>query len=459
MSSGASSQETWTLKQCIDYGLTHNLQVRSSILSAQMSKNTFDQSKFGRLPTLNGFASHTYNIGQRIDPFTNQFANDVIQSNNFYLSTNVDLFGGLRTANTINQNKTNWKSSILDAEKMQNDIVLNIATVYLSVLFNEELLKIAEDQINVTQQQLGRMNKLVKAGAMAKGSLLEIEAQYATEELQIITASNNLDISRLSLKQLMELDSIEDFRIARPNLEIMDGERVKSTPGQIYNAALMRSPEVKSSELQLQSSVLGLNVAKGGVYPTLSFQASVGTGYSANSKNIESATFTGTQSTGLFTSIGDDVLQSQYDYTYSVTPFADQFKNNVNQTIGFNLSVPIFNGFTVRNSVSQAKVQIEIARTSLESLKNQIEKTIQQAYLDAVAALKKYRASGKSVSALQESFTYTEKRFEVGLVNAVDYNDAKNKLAKAKSDLLQAKYDYIFKTKILEFYQGKSISF
>lgn len=448
----------WSLKQCIDYALEHNLRVKQSGLNVRFSEETLIQSKAQVLPNLNGFATHSYNFGQTIDPYTNLFANDRVQSNNFALSSSLTLFNGLQTYHTIQQNQFNMMAGKSDEEKMKNDISLSIATAYLQVLFSEELVLTGKNQTNITRLQLERMQKMVEAGVLPRAKLLELEAQMALEELNVVNAENQKDLSYLNLKQLLDLDMLTDLKIVKPELELASEINITSTPGQIYDAALTLLPEIKSAEYLLLSSEKTLKVAQGGRSPKLSFQGSLATGYSGKYKDQSTAVFNGYQSTGLLTTSGEDVLQPSFDVP-GILPFSKQIDDNLNQTIGFNLTVPIFNGLSVKTNISKAKIAKQKTEYDLTLTKNQVQKNVQQAYADASAALKKYKATKKSLEALEESFKYADKRFSVGDINAVEYNDAKNKLSKVQSDLLQAKYDFVFKQKILDFYQGKALVF
>lgn len=455
----AQSPNVWTLQQCIDYAIKNNIQVKQSELSAQSDKYTLQQSEAEVLPSLNGIAAHNYNFGRTIDPFTNQFATDKVLSQNFSLSSSVNLFNGLKTYNTIKQNQYNYLASKYEVDRMKNDVSLNVATGYLQILFNEELMEVAKGQVDISNKQVEQTEKLVDAGTLAKGNLYDIQAQLASDELSFINAQNQLDLSYLVLAQLLNLDSVDNFKIVKPEIIFPDSPVLTSTSGQIYSTAVATLPQIKSAEFKLRSSERALSVAKGEISPRLSLNGSYGTGYSGLSKDIVGApVFTGYQPNGFITSSGDPVLIPTYSTDLRVISYSDQYKDNLNKNIGLQLAIPIFNGFQTKNLISQAKIQKQNADYNLELEKNQLRKTIQQAYADANAALKKYYATLKAHDAIQESFKYAEQKFNLGVVNSLDYVTATGKLLKAQSDLLQAKYDYVFKTKVLDFYQGKPIT-
>lgn len=451
----------WTLQQCIDYALKNNIQIKQNMLNAKLSEAALLQNKAQVLPNLSGSVSNSYNNGKKVDPFTNSFVTgEWIQSQNFSLSTSITLFGGFQTLNTIRQSKYDLMASREDVMKMQNDISLNIASAYLQILFAEELLATARSQSEITKLQVERTQKLVDVGNLPKGSLLDILAQQASEEVNVVNAENNLSLASLNLLQMLNIDTIQDFSISRPEIAMPSEVILNTTATQIYDAALSRQPEIKSSEFKLKSSEKGIAIAQAGMYPRLSLSASYGSGYSGASKQIATpAVYQGYSPNGDTTSSGDLVLSPLFSTpAYETTPFKTQVDNNLNRSVGFYLTVPLFNNLQTYTAVSRAKINRENAELSLQLQKDNLRKTIQQAYNDAFSSLKKYQASQKAVSAMEESFKYMDQKYAVGAVTTTDYNDTKNKLIKVKSDLLQAKYDYVFKLKVLDFYQGKPIT-
>ncbi|MEI6851856.1 MAG: TolC family protein [Bacteroidota bacterium] len=451
------AQKIWTLEECIAYALNNNIQIKQQQLNTVVSKLQYNQSIAALFPSVNGSASLMYNNGQTVDMYTNQFASKTVQSDNFNLSSNVVLFNGLQLLNGLKQKQIDFLASKYDLEKIKNDISLTIATAYLQVLYSIELLDIAKNQLEITKQQVGRTEKLYTVGTVAKGTLLTMQSQEATDELQKVNAQNQLDMAYLTLAQLLDLQNNQGFDIVKPALILPDASSLMQQVDEIYAKALGIQPEIKSAELKVQSAKKGLSISKGMYSPSLTLSASYGTGYSGASKTPIGATITGTQVIGA-TALGEEVFSPIYEYTYEKIKFWNQLDNNQNKSIGLYLNVPIFNKWQTQTMIGTSKVQLNSAKLNLQSAQNQLYKTIQQAYADANASLNKYNASTKSVDALTESFGYTEQKFNVGMVNSIDYNDAKNNLLKAKSELLQAKYDYIFRLKVLDFYQGKPIT-
>ena len=364
----------------------------------------------------------------------------------------------MQQLNRVKKNNINLDKARFDTDKYIDDISISVATEYLQVLFYIEYVAIAQNQLNITNLQVDRTQKLVDAGTLAKGDLLTIEAQQASEELSLVEAENNLALAKLNLTQLLELPSSDDFKIEKPELGLTDqGELF--TPQKIYSQALENRPEIKSSKLNVESTMTDLKIAQGGYYPRLSLSASLGSGYSgANQLGFDpysyspqigvtqsgEAVFTPTPITGY--------------RRYEPKAFNDQLNDNLNETVGFNLSIPIFNGWSIRSSVAQAKIGIENANLDLELEKNNLYKTIQQAYNDALSAKNKNAAAQKKVKATSESFKYAEQKFNIGMINSVDYNNAKKEYNNALSELIQAKYDYVFRKTVIDFYLGKPLT-
>ncbi len=453
-----TQSKTWSLEECIDYAVKNNISVKQSELTTELSKVNLTQSEGNLLPNLNGNASHSYNFGRTVDRFTNQFATQQVLSENLYLSSDFNLFSGLQNVNTIKEYKYSYQAGKYDIDKMKNDISLTVASDYLQILYNIEALDNATNQMGITSSQVDRTQKLVDAGSAALGTLLDIQAQLATEELNVTTAQNNLDISYLTLAQLLNMSSAEGFTIIKPEIAVANEALLTATPTQIYNSAVTNLPEIKSADLKVKSADKAVDVAWGGLSPKLSFSASYGTGYSGASKQlVGTPTITGAAPNGDVTASGELVYTPTYSVNYETIPIADQYRNNVNKSFGFYLTVPIFNRFQTKAVIDKARIQKQSAELTVESTKLGIQKNIQQAYADANAALKKYASTKKALTAMEESFKYTEQKFNVGMVNTTDYNTAKNKLTTTQSQLLQAKYEFVFKTKVLDFYQGKPL--
>ena len=444
---GAISQENriWTLEKCIEHAWENNLMLQQQKLSVDLAGENLTQSRANMLPSLNAGASHSYNIGRTVDPFTNDFITETVQANSFNATSSVSLFNGFQLRNIIRQNRYDLEAGKLDLERSYNDIALTVASAYLQILFSIELLENANNQLDISRQQVVRTGQLVEAGTLPRGSLLTIQAQMATEELQVVNAQNQLDLAILNLRQIMYMPEDEELNIEIPVVDILPDEEIRESPMQVYQTAIQIQPEIKSADVRVFSAERGLAASKGARSPSLSLSGSVGTGYSdARREQI----FVIDPETGFpIPEFGD------------VIPFADQFRDNVNQSFGLFLNIPIFNNLQVRSNISRSQINLENARLQSRIAREQLFQTIQQAHADASAALKRYIATETNVVALEESFRYTEQRFNVGMVNTLEYNDAKNRLSAAQSELLQAKYEYLFRTKILDFYLGNPLTF
>ncbi|MCX6246414.1 MAG: TolC family protein [Bacteroidetes bacterium] len=457
ISSAQDTPKVWTLEDCINYALDHNLDIKKQILSVEVSKKQLLQSKLNLLPDLNMNATNVWNFGQTIDMYTNTFANSTVRSNNFDVQTSAVLFSGLTKVNTIKQNSINLLASQYDLDVLKNSISLAVAGYFLDMLLNLELYDVANNQIEITRSQVVRISKMVEAGSSAKGDLLNIQAQESAEALTVIQAQNRLYISSISLQQLIDLPVTTEFRVEKPLLKPVEKPDKLLTPEQVFNLAVEKRPEIKSADLRVQSAMKSLAIARGVLSPSLSFAGTWGTGYSGASEQVESTVYQ--RETIGITNISRDTVFGYYpSNTYKTRDFGTQMVDNQNKSLGFYLRIPIFNGWTGRTNISLAKIQQEKAELDLEIQKRDLRKNIEQAYADASSSLQQYNASLQRVSAQEESFKYTQQKFDVGMMTSFDFNNSKKDLTKAQSDLLQAKYDFIFKTTILDFYMGKPIS-
>ncbi|HLN55320.1 MAG TPA: TolC family protein [Bacteroidales bacterium] len=426
----------WSLQECISYALENNIQIKQQGIQTQYQKNALDLAKFRLLPTINGSASHNYSFGRALDQTTYEYTdNEKILSDNFYIGSSLILFNGLQNLNGIKKSRYDLLASEQDLNSIKDNIALTVAVNYLQVLLNREIAGATESQLKTTLEQIEKTRRLVDAGSVARGNLLQIEAQAAQEELQLINIRNMLETSLLNLTQLLELPTPEGFAVVVPEIPLDTNTVVSGNISEIYQTALGNRPEVKSSEYKLSSSEYDLKIAKGARSPRLSLSNSFSTGYSDIRKKV----------------LGIDPMTGPVYGKYS---FADQVNDNINYGVGFSLNIPILNGWQVNRNVSNSVLGVESSRYALESTKKQLYKDIQQAFADASAAMKKYAASMKAVTSTEESFRYTEQKFNVGMVTPVDYNAAKTQLLNAQSDMSQAKYEFIFKTKVLDFYRG-----
>ena len=425
---GAQAQQTWSLQKCNDYALENNIQIKQQALNSEYYNNQHSQAKFNRLPNLNAGFQNNMNYGRTIGS-DNTYLDINSNSTSGSLSSNVTLWNGFTLKNSIKMAEMDLRASLEEMQKAKDDIMLNIAASYLEILFADELLIVTEDLLKITQLQIDRTGKLVEAGSLAKGSLLEIEAQYAREELNVVNAQNRLQLAYLSLYQFLELPSTESFKIEKPVLPEISANMSMLNSMDVFKNAVQIRPAVKGAEFKLESARKQLLIAKGNLMPSLTFG-----GNYYNFYNNKYTTFQGAK-----------------------IEFSDQLKSNERFGFGATLNIPIFNRYQAQTGVSNAQIQVENTELQLQSTKNLLRKDIEQAYTNALASFKRYVANQKAVVSSTEAFRYTEEKFNVGMINSVEYNQVKNNLTNAQSDLLQAKYEYIFRTKILDFYNGQPI--
>jgi len=426
------SQKEWTLEECINYAIENNITVKRQELTAESADKTYFQSLMELLPNANANGNHYINSGKTLNTETYQYENQSFQGGSVNLSAEMTLFSGLQNVNTIIKNKINLLAQLQTVEKVKNDITLNISTAYLQILLSKELRDNSLQQLEITLGQVEKTKKLVEIGNAAKGDLLQIEAQAAIEKAELTNAENNLKIAYLDLTQLLNLQSPEDFNIVIPILPDITLSKEIDEVNSIYENAIGFLPEIKSAELMLKSSKKDLNISYGRISPSLFF------GYQYSSRYNE-----------LATNIGNP--GSNY-------PYIDQITDNASQVIYLALRIPIFNNWQTGTAISKAKINVSDSELNLELQKQNLYKTLQQARTKAIAALDRYKANLESVKYSEEAFRYTEQKYQVGLIDVLEYKTAKNNLNKAKSDLAQSKYEYIFRTKILDFYKGEQIT-
>lgn len=453
----AIAQSEWTLEDCIKYAFDNNIQIKRQELQSDMAKNNYTQSKMDRLPDLNAGTSFNSSYGRSVDRFTNDFTNTNVLSANGSIQSSVVLFAGFQIYNNIQLNKYNVERSLQDYQKAKNDMALQIATVYLQILFAQEALDIATNQLDVTRLQLDKTKKLVEVGNKAKGDLLQIQAQEANEKYNVTNAKNNLNIAYLSLRQLLELQDSTDFKIRRPDSMKIDNANILLSVNEIYNESETKLPQVKSAEYQLKSYEKGLNAAYGQLSPTLSLSGSYYTGFSDARKQVISST-TSDQVIGYVEGTNASVYTPITQYQEGNYPFFDQLRDNNNKSISLNLNIPIFNKFQTRTNISNARIRVNDAKFNVAQVKKDLYQEIEKAHADAVAAYERFKSAQEAVTSNEESFKYVQQKYEVGMVSSVDFNIAKNDLIKAQSDLIQAKYEYIFKLKVLDFYRGNILT-
>ena len=428
-----SAQETWNLEDCIRYALEHNIEIKQQEQNQEGQKINLHTSKYSWLPSLNA------GIGQNFDFGRSPSKDGIIVDNNSSstsasVSLNMPIFDGLKIPNDIAAKKFDLKAAVETLNKAKEDLSVNIASYYLQVLCNKELLRVADLQVDLTAEQVERTAALVKAGKVPVSQLYDIKAQLARDESSQTEASNNVQLALLDLAQALELEEgAKAFDIAVPEIDDAIRKYMSSIlpPDVIYNNAVTCKPQIKAQEYMLESQKKMLKVARASYFPQLNFNASYSNGY-----------YHYTSGDGLATNL----------------PFGEQLSRNGRKTLGFSLSIPLFNRFQVRNSVRSAKVAIQTQTLNVENTKKALYKEIQQAYYNATAAQEQLVAAGKSVEATRVAFKYAEQRYAEGKSNVYEFNEAKAQYAQSLAQEAQAKYTFILRAKILDFYNGTPIA-
>ncbi len=454
-------EKVWSINECVSYAIENNIQVQQSLLQVQINRNNRQTAHWDYAPNLNASSGYNWNFGLNIDPVTNQISQNTRQTASLALTSNWVLYSGGRKYNNIYQANQDYLASLYDLEDAKNDISLNVASAFLQILLNREILAVAIEQERITQLQLNRTEKLVEAGSSPLGDQLQLEAQLARDNQNRIASENQLNISRLQLANFLQLEDPDNFRVNDPDISVPDAALVARQPGSIYTTAVENQPSIKGAESRVISSEYGVKSSFAGYLPTLSVIGQVSTSYS---DQIFQATGT-VQTQSVVGFVNGDQSQPVLSPSevviptgFEEKPFGDQVNDNLNEFVGVNLSIPIFSRFQVRNNYQNSKLALEQSRLQLEQEKNNLRQTIYQAHADAKASYNSYLAAEKTVESSRESFKYAEERYEVGAINQFDFENAKNSLAVAQSEMIRAKYDYIFKIKVLEFYLTNQIN-
>ena len=449
---------TMTLQQCVETGITNNLDVQQNNLQMQSDEINWRQAKLNRLPDLNGSVGHGINQGRSIDPFTNSFINEQVTYSRYGVNSSVVLFNGLSLQNTVKQTKLSYDASRMDWQQAKDNLTINIILAYLQVLSSEDVLTQSKTQGELSKQQVERLELLSKEGAIVPSQLSDLKGQYANDQLSVINAKNALESAKLDLFQLMNVPFDTNIKLERLDV-VAFAERYESTPGTIYQAALQQFAQVKAVDLRTQSAEKAVKVAKGQLFPTLSFGANANTNYSsAAGQDI----FLGT--TDILSTDYVTVSGTQYNVSKRVSNFSSekimygkQLNNNLFTSVGFNLQIPIFNSLFQQNRIKQAKLTLKNNELIAKTTKTQLQQSIEQAYINMTTASERHKTLLEQVNAFTESFRAAEIRFNAGVGNSIDYLTAKNNLDRANVNLINAKYDFVLRTKILDYYQGKQL--
>lgn len=420
--SGVSAQKMWTLEQCIDTALANNRSIRQQKLVYSSKELAYKQSKYDLLPNLNGSINQDFGFGRSLDDNYN-YVNSNSRGTSFGIGTSLLLFDGMKMKYNIEAKEKDLLASGTDLEKVERDITLNVSTVFLQVLQNKELLKNAETQLSITRENIERRKELISAGKLAEGEMYELLAQEAKEELSRVQAENNVKLSLLDLAQVMNVESTNQMDIIIPE-DLLSNELSVLSADAVYSSAVQNRPEIKGAQYRLQTSEKNVQIAKSYYFPKLSLSANVGTGYNNLAVNLQAPT-------------------EKY-------PFGKQLSDKLSSSVGLSLSIPIFDKFQTRNQIENAKLDVENNKIEIDKAKLNLRKTIEQAYYNAIAAKNRWESAQKSVKANEEAYRFASQKFDAGRANQFESNQAKTNLAQALSEQTQAKYEYVFRLKLLE---------
>ena len=428
----ANAQEQtapWSLEACINYAYANNLQLKQKMEEQEARKVELHTSKHSWLPAVNANMGQSFQFGRSTSK-SGVIVDQNAANTTFNINLDMPIFDGFKIPNDIAARKLDLQAAIESLNKAKEDLAVNIASYYLQVLYNKELQRVAQLQVDLDRQQVNKTEAMVNAGKVPLSQLYDIKAQLARDEVTLTEATNNVQLALLDLAQSLELErSDRSFDVVTPQITDAVAENMSSIlpPETIFDQAVTFKPQIKEQEYLLESQKRMLKVAQAGYYPKLNFGASYSNGY-------------------YHTSMGGEFADTR--------SFGDQLKQNGQKIVGFSLSIPLFNRFQVRNSVRSARIGINNQQLLLENSKKTLYKEIQQAYYNATAAQEKYTASDKSVASSREAFSYAQARYEAGKSTVFEFNEAKTKYAQSLAEQAQAKFDFIFRAKILDFYRG-----
>lgn len=423
----ANAQEKkWTLRECVDHALDHNITIKQNKLNVEISQENVNSAKGNFLPNLNASTSGNLNFGSGFDPVSQDRVSTSTYGGSLGINSGITVFNGYRNLNTYKQAQLGVEGSKLDLEKIEDDISLYVVNAYLNVLFAKENLKVANVQYEISKKQIENAKAKFEAGTKPKGDLLNAQSTAATDEQSVILYENTLNLALLDLAQLLQVEpvgfDVETIEIDSPSIILM-----YKNPNEVYQKALTIRPEIKRAELDIESADLSIEIAKASYLPSVSLGANIGTGYGYNLKNN------------------------------SHIPYFTQLDDNLGYGINFNVNIPIFNRNQTKSNVNRQKINYEISKFGLDNQKLQLEQTIQKAFYDAKAAAKTYESAEKSLIAQEEAIKNAQESYNFGAMTQFDFDQVRNRFVNAEGAMIRAKYDFIFKTKVLEFYYGETI--
>jgi outer membrane protein len=453
-------QKSWTLEECIHYGLEHSYTVRQYEIAEDQANIERKTAEHQRYPNLSLSSSLTYNIGRSIDPTTNSFLAESFLSNGVSLSSGILLFNGMQISNSIKRADLNVKASQEDIKQVERDLAMNISRGYMAVLFASENLELAGNQYNNTKSQLDKLLQLIEAGSSPVSVKFDMEAQLAMDEQNIVVRQNDLDKAYLDLRTMMKYDESEGFVIAMPfteGMEIIDPQTWSLE--ELYVSSLRNQPALEAGEYRLKGAQIGEKIAAAGFYPSLSLGGGLSTNYSNLAKEVGNVTPTIDYQTFYINNSPVSVGVESFKYDLLPINYFKQLKNNIGFGAGLQFRIPIYSNYQSKAQLATAKLNVENSRISIELEKQRLKSTIQSALAGVISAKKQLDAAKKSVQAMQVAYEQASLRFDVGHMSSYEFLDTKTRLDRANTSLLMARYEYIFNLKVLDFYMGLPLKF
>lgn len=452
------TSKTLSLKECLDLAYANNLDLKQVELQTAVTGIDYRQAKQNMLPQINGSIEHGSNQGRNIDPFTNSYLNQKIDYANYGLNGGIILFNGLATQHNIRQQRLALAAGKEEIQQEKDNLSLNIMNAYLQVLSTADLLQQISMQRNLSRKQVERLEILHKEGAVPPAQYYDLKGQLANDEINAVNTRNQLNEARLTLCQLINIpyDASLQLEPIRPEdfLQAYEGN-----PGSIYQTAIKELAAVKAARLRTESAEKGVKTWKSQLWPTLSLNGALYTNYSSAARTAQFLRTIETQ-TGDYVQINgaqSPVLTMREEFDMQKITYGDQFKNNYGTNINLALRIPLLNALQSRNRVDRAKIQLKSAELIENNTRIRIQQQVEQAFLNMEATYARYNTLLQQVDAFQESFRTADARFNEGVLNSVEYLTAKNNLDRANINLIIARYEYVFRTRVLDFYQGKPI--
>jgi len=456
-----AQDSVWTLQRSIQYAVSHNTDISQQALNARLAALQLQQSRLSQLPNASVSGNYGFNYGRSIDPTTNQFINSSYSFAGLSGNADVLLFGWFQKRNTIRQNSLMAQAAQADMSQLADDVSLNVATGFLRALLAKEQIAVAKNQLDLSIQQQAQTRAFVDAGSKPDLDMEQMNAQVAADSAGYIGALADYQSAILDLKALLNLDMQTPFEVVMPGLDQISYEAVIALNAeQIYEQAKAHFGTIKSNELKIRAAENGVRAAKGMLYPQFSVGAQLGTNYASSYKEISSYKITGVTPSGNFVQIGGanyDVFQPVVDYTQTTIPFFKQFDNNFRQSFALSINIPLLNGWSTRTAIKQAQIDVESKRLNKYQSEIKLQQDVYKAYSDATSAVQKYYAAKRAAEASAKAYNYAQKRYELGLVNSVELLTTQNTAFKSETDETSAKYDMIFKLKVIDYYLGKEL--